>query len=195
MVDDNWENIEDEDQDEGGEAEHPANPATTPQAPPEMVTVPISKEERLNMSVRLTLLMFERKGYKEDVLKLNRKCKNLDKEIEALATAVRTNCKEVPANEAQQDLLRQAGEGVGGDAAAQSFKDLAEKAAADLAASEGPKEPPEWQPFMHSEDCPVKLNPLETCSCGFAKGQEDFEASEEELAKQSGRKPRGKRAA
>lgn len=185
----------DEDQEDGQEAEHPADPATVPQSPPATVTVPLSKEERLNMSVRMTLLMDEKKGYKEEVLKLNRACKNLDKEIETLAIAVRTNCKEVQADNPQQDLLTQ---GVGPEVAAASFRELAKAAETAAEAAEAAS----WTPEHHHADCPAKQGPLHACvpACGWNKAHGGpveevvFEASHEELAAQSGRR-KGKKVA
>src|SRR4051812_17809115 len=93
-----WDN-EDE---EVGAAEHPAEPALVEQSPPDMVTVRLSMEERLNMSIQMTLLMDEKKAKKEEVLQLNRSCKNLQERIDAFSICVRTGVKEVKADD-QQD--------------------------------------------------------------------------------------------
>jgi hypothetical protein len=162
-----------------------------------MITVQISKEERLNLSMRAFMLMDEVKVKKEEMKELGKEVKKTTAEIEKIATWVRTGTKEVPNGE-QQDLLQQP---VGAQAAADAFKDLANKAEAAAAAT-GSAEPPSWTPEQHADACPAKLGPLHGCvpACGWNRAhggpvaEAPFEASEAELAAQSGRK-KGKKAA
>lgn len=190
----------DDDHDEDGEAEHPANPATIPQGEtkPETVIVDLSLEERANAALRACEKWDEILSIEEQVSKLNARKKLVKKEHAILAKQGLTGKAEVAVD--QVDMFRRpAGEGapVGADAAAATFKDLA----AASKAAEAAMEPSSWTPEHHQADCEAKRGPLNDCSCGWNKAhggpvaEGAFEASEDELAKQSGRKPRGKRAA
>lgn len=209
MVDSNFTDDLDDDQDLDNQEEpgHPANNATVPQGEPKTLTivVDLTLEERGNAGIRAAEKFDAIQALKEEVAKINARKKLLEKDHATLSKQALTGKAEVAAD--QVDMFRrprgEAGEPVGGDAAAQTFTDLAEKAAADLAASEA-TEPPSWKPEHHHASCPAKAGPLHECNCGWNAAQgagpvavpaDPFEASEEELAKQSGRKPRGKKAA
>ncbi len=167
-----WDN---EDEDQGETAEHPANPATVPQSPPDMVTVRLSMEERLNMSIQMTLLMDEKKAKKEEVLQLNRSCKNLQEQIDAFSICVRTGVKEVKADD-QQDLLQQP---VGGQAAAAQFSEMADAAA---------KASPEATAETNAVDALNEMAADAQAAAGVPAPSEGFETSAEELGRQAGRK-------
>lgn len=204
MADDNFTNDLDDDMDEEGqEAEHPADPATAPQGEkkPDTVIIDLSLEEKANAAMRACQKWDEIEALKEQVSKLNARKKVLEKEHRILSKQGLTGKAEVAAD--QVDMFRRPkgeGEAVGADTASKTFDQLAKDAEAANSAAEA--EAPSWQPEQHTADCPAKKGPLHPCvaSCGWNKAhggpveQEPFEALEAELAAQGGRK-KGKRVA